>query len=414
MNKLKRIILLAPVLLFVACDIKPITDEQESSNSGEASYSYASDSFEFPDVDIAPKQIIFENPLRFKINENGETDYAPIADPFVMHADDGYFYLVCSNTYVHSLTEGRKFDYGAIFRSPDLDNWVYVSSVFEDADNPFAWYECADEGIRIQVNAPNLTKVGKHYIYYYTLTAGQLHNPGIGYAYSLNPYGPWTQGGKLFTSNEIGVYNSSDQDIFIDDDGQIYIIWGSGDGIWVCELAEDGMSLKGGLEYAKQNKKWIAGWANELGNNMHNYEAANVIKRNNRYYLFLSTGGWDGGANAGYHTLVCASNSIYGPYFDSLNRDMKSAYQGDDVLLPDKDYVSGVGHSCVYRDDKGDDWIFYHGYDQIGRCEENNKRILFVDKLIYNSETGMPYVLDYTPSYGEQFGPYVERCAYEN
>ena len=55
---------------------------------------------------------------------------------------------------------------------------------------------------------------------------------------------------KLFTSLEIGVNNSIDAMVY-QEDGRVYMLWGSFRGNYIVELTEDGLGLKGGLEYAK-------------------------------------------------------------------------------------------------------------------------------------------------------------------
>jgi len=390
-----------------------ISSESSSEVSSSTSSSFASTgSFNWSSFPSSPKQTTYTNPFSFSTGVGQSTIYEGIADPYVLHADDGYFYLVCSNTYAHAAGKGRFFDYGPIWRSADLQEWTYVTSVFAGRESEAFSWGSVPEGVSLQVNAPSLNKIGDNYVFYYTLTGGYDQNPGIGYAYAKSMNGPWILGGELFRCNDIGVFNSSDQDVYVED-GKVYMVFGSGDGIYLIRLTDDGFGLYGGLSNAMATKKWLAGWDNALGNNTNNYEGANLIKRDGRYYLFLSTGGWDGGKSSLYHTLVCSSASLLGPYSDSLGRDMKSAYEGDDVILPDPENVSGTGHTCVYRDDQGTDWIFYHGYDQIGRAD-GNIRTLFMDKLIYDETTKMPAIKGKTASAGEQFGPYVEVCANEN
>ena len=319
-----------------------------------------------PKDDIDPANLIqieYSNPLTFVIGINETLGFESIADPYVMYVEeDECFYLVASNTYYHDKDFIPRFDYGGIWKSKDLSKWTYLTTVFPNQADDLTWLEgTSDEDGRLQINAPNLAHIGDYYIYYYTLTRGYSYNPGIGYAYATSMAGPWTNGGKLFRSEEIEVMNSSDQDVFIDDDGTVYMSFGSGDGIWLIELTSDGMGLKNGIEYAKEHKKWLAGKKQAVGAK-DNYEAPNIAKKNGYYYLYLSTGGWSGGINSGYHTLVGKSKQIGGPYFDSLDRDLKDEFQGDDVLLPNKSTATGVGHSNILVDALGQEWIFYHGY----------------------------------------------------
>ena len=407
----KPSLLLIPLLvaLTTACEPFNSGSGEGGSTSTQSQIIHSSEEYE---SGIHPLQIQYSNPLSFVVGYNDSEGFESIADPFVTHNDqDGYFYLAASNTYVHDSDYKVLFDYGAIWRSVDLSSWRYAGTVFPNQASDLTWLTgTTDANGKLQVNAPCLVKINNLWVYYYTLTRGYWNNPGIGLAYAPSPSGPWTNSGKLFRSDEIGVKNSSDQDVFVDDDGKVYMSFGSGDGIWLVELTEDGLALKGGIADAKENKVWIAGYKDGVGD-LNNYEGANIAKKDGSYYLYLSTGGWDGGVDSKYHTLVGKSEKISGPYCDSLKRDLKSAFQGDDVLVPSKETATGVGHSNIYQDSDGQEWIFYHGYDQTGRGNPN-VRILFCDKIIYNPQTYMPYVENHSPTYGTQYGPYVKEAFY--
>ena len=60
--------------------------------------------------------------------------------------------------------------------------------------------------------------------------------------------------------------------------------------------------------------------------------------------------------------------------------------------------VAGPGHNSVYRDDKGDLWLYYHSY-----CEEDNYRTrhLFMDKLSWD-DNDFPYVSYIDPDTDEE------------
>src|SRR5690606_7664996 len=142
--------------------------------------------------------------------------------------------------------------------------------------------------------------------------------PGVGVATADHPVGPWTDQGKLFTSSEIGVNNSIDPNVFFDEDGKLYMVWGSFRGIYGIELTEDGLGLKGGLEYAKENKVHLAGTPTASPFSTQTYEGAYVIYRNGYYYMFLSTGTCCNGHNSTYNVRVGRSADPLGTYVDHL------------------------------------------------------------------------------------------------
>ena len=199
------------------------------SSCGRISSESISKSIENP-PDIQYTNTIYKNSIKFNIGK-GEKGFGPCADPFCLKADDGYYYLYSTNeTIFRGDDYGFRFDYGPIWRSLDLVNWSYVGSVFDGHNDALKWGQ-QYSGVVPGVWAPNVVKIGNQYNYYYTLSAGSSYNPGIGVATSPTPYGPWTHYGKVFKSDEIGVYNSSDQDVFVDEDGSGWRIWGSGDGV---------------------------------------------------------------------------------------------------------------------------------------------------------------------------------------
>lgn len=80
--------------------------------------------------------------------------------------------------------------------------------------------------------------------------------------------------------------------------------------------------------------------------------------------------------------------------------------RGDPVVVPSLSGAMGTGHCAVIQDDAGDYWMLYHGYDT--RNEDSEMRVLYLDKLIWDDETGMPYVSGTKASNGvELAGPYI-------
>ena len=182
---------------------------------------------------------------------NNEKKETYMADPFVVRDDDGTYYMYCTQTEVY--TPNLLFKRGPTFKSTNMIDWTYVSDVF--ADYVPTWGESG-----AGVWAPTVIKIGDTWNFYYSLSIASDPNPGIGVATSQTPYGPWTHYGKLFNSNEIGVTNSIDPFVFVDDDN-VYMAFGSYGGlISLVELTNDGLELKNGLEYQKENKVALAGF----------------------------------------------------------------------------------------------------------------------------------------------------------
>ena len=241
--------------------------------------------------------------------------------------------------------------------------------------------------------APDVYKIGNTWNYYYSNSVwGGEDTAGIGVMTSSSLEGPWIDKGKIFDSQEIGVANSIDP-VVIQDDGHVYMAWGSFRGLYIVELNEDGTALKN-PETAAQEKVLIAGI---VGNwNGGTYEGSYIRKIGEYFYYFGSQGTCCAGVNSSYHVKVARSRSIFGPYVDSHGVDMLGENRGELVIKGDQN-VAGPGHMSLLQDDNSDWWMFYHGYE---KTNPTLGRVVFMDKLLWD-DNGFPYVVSHKPSYGK-------------
>ena len=194
-------------------------------------------------------------------------------DPTVIQAPDGMFYLYATED-IHNIP---------IYKSPDLVNWTFVGTAFTDATRPTFEPKAG-------LWAPDINHIDGKYVLYYAMSRwGGEHTCGIGCAVADSPAGPFTDQGKLFRSNEIGVQNSIDP-FYIEENGEKYLFWGSFRGIYYIELSEDGLHIRPGAKPTQ-----IAGTA---------YEAVYVHKKGKYYYLFASIGSCCQGEKSTYTTVV--------------------------------------------------------------------------------------------------------------
>lgn len=302
--------------------------------------------------------------------------YADCPDPAVVR--DG------KNVYIFG-TAGRvykieDFEEGA-FQLPDV-----LRSVSWGASATNIW-------------APDLYKIGDTWNYYYSNSVwGGEDTAGIGVMTSNSLEGPWVDKGKIFTSDEIGVMNSIDP-VVVEDNGHIYMAWGSFRGLFIVELNEDGTALKNPAT-AKDDKVLIAGI---VGNwNGGTYEGSYIRKIGDYFYYFGSQGTCCAGSNSTYHVKVARSKSIFGPYVDSKGVDMLGENRGELVIKGDQN-VAGPGHMSLIEDDNHDWWMFYHGYDKSNPVA----RVVFMDKLLWD-DNGFPYVVSRRPSFNKELSaPYL-------
>lgn len=381
---MKKKILLLPLLIFSSCSS---INTSQIFTSSESRVNYINKTY--------------QNPLNF-YKQDGSKYFVTAADPDVLKADDGYFYMYCTNTYCEMGNKGMQYDRGPIFQSKDLINWTWVGSVFDGHPQALNWGD-KDAGVW----APSVIKVGDHYNYYYSLSLWGDSNPGIGVATSLTPYGPWTHYGKVLDSNLSGVKNSIDPQPIYDEDGKLYLIWGSFYGIGAVELTDDGTEVFWGINNIKDHLYWIIddNSNGQMDINI-NYEGSYIIKRNDSYYYFGSQGTCCDGVNSTYRVKAGKSNKLLGKYYGSDGKTLtdETGSYGDLVVGPSEE-VAGVGHNTVVEDYEGEFWLFYHGFDVNG--EYPNERTIFMDKL-YFDENDMPYVENKKASiHQDKIGPLV-------
>lgn len=294
-----------------------------------------------------------------EIYKNPVVDYS-LPDPSVIKANDGYFYLFATEDIRNT----------PILRSDNLVDWEQAGTAFTNASRP----NFEPKG---GLWAPDINYVNGKYVLYYSMSVwGGEWTCGIGVATADKPDGPFTDHGKLFRSNEIGVQNSIDP-FYIEDNGKKYLVWGSFRGIYAIELSDDGLSLKPGSE-----KKQIAGTA---------YEGTYIHKRDGYYYLFASIGSCCEGVKSTYTTVVGRSDNLFGPYFNKQGQSMMENYH--EVFIHKNAAFVGTGHNSeIVQDKKGQDWIFYHAVS----LAKPDGRVLMLDQVRWKD--GWPYVNGDSPS----------------
>ncbi|WP_444684434.1 family 43 glycosylhydrolase [Alkalicoccus luteus] len=298
-----------------------------------------------------------------------------LADPSVIEAN-GMFYAY-----------GTEDDWGdgegnrlvPIVKSDDLVNWEYTGEAFGESPQ---WKE---EG---GIWAPDIAYYQDRYYLYYSVSTWGDANPAIGVAVADDPEGPFEDQGKLFDSEEIGVPNSIDPQLFVDD-GTPYLFWGSWYGIWGIELTEDGLDYTG-------DKFEIAGT---------DFEAPYIIERDGEYIFFGSKGSCCEGQWSEYRVAVGKADNVKGPYVDQNGTDL--LHSSGTVILSGSDAFAGPGHNAILTDDEGQDWILYHAVDQdepwIG--SGTTRRPLMLDPIDWDND--WPEVNDGKPGEAEQEGPFI-------
>lgn len=302
-------------------------------------------------------------------------------DPNLVQSPDGYFYAYSTEVYLKE--DGMKHYVVPVLRSKDLVHWALVGDAFTGKPN---WKP--DGG---SIWAPDVTYYNGHYIMFYSYSYWDDPNPGIGVAVSDTPQGPFKDLGKLFYSKEIGVKNSIDPFLLVDE-GKPYLIWGSFNGIYGVPLTKDATHIAG-------DKFQLAD---------RHFEGSYIYKHGKYYYYIGSTGTCCNAAQSTYKLEVGRSLALEGPYVDKAG---KSLLQGGGSLLleanPGNTGYVGPGHNGdIERDDAGISWIFYHAIDKKQPAHKNGKgtrRVMLLDKVYWID--GWPVIKNNEPSVSKTAAP---------
>jgi arabinan endo-1,5-alpha-L-arabinosidase len=219
--------------------------------------------------------------------------------------------------------------------------------------------------------ASDVHRVNGTYYVYYSISAWGNFNSSIGLATNgtLDPQNPnyhWVDQGKVidFRNGGAGV-NVIDPDLFVDDDGSFWLVYGSfKTGLRLVQLdPHSGKLLK--------DPPNVTVLTNGLG------EGSDIIKHAGYYYLLLSTGTCCSGLQSTYHVGMGRSQTLSGPYLTKANtRLLDGAYT---TLLAGDSTHPGQGGQSVYEEN-GQRYLVYHAYTAPTGDPVINVRPLFFDQ----------------------------------
>lgn len=273
-----------------------------------------------------------------------------IADASITLIDGTYYCYATTDGYGRGLeTSGPP----VVWKSEDFTNWRFDGIYFPSAAEQKYW-------------APSkaVSANGKYYIYptingyMYPAVADSPDGP-FKLARGKDEFHlPYTSSTLLQGENRYGI----DTEIFIDDDGQAYAIWG---GRQIAKLKSDMMAITGDIHTIETRR---GGYS----------EGPILFKRNGIYYYLYTLGGDE----RYQYAYGMSRTSPLGPY----------TFPEQDIITT-TDYEAGVfgpGHGCVFTDDKGN---YYIAYLEFGRRSTN--RQTYVNRLEFNDDgTIRPVKLD--------------------
>ncbi len=231
-------------------------------------------------------------------------------------------------------------------KSSDLMNWTLVADGVNNANplfpnvltalqDTFAWSQNND------LWAPDVVRLGDgKFYFYYDSCRGDAPLSALGVAVADSIIGPYTNKQIILRSgmaglSEDGVTNYDarlhpnviDPHTFFDNDGNLWMIYGSySGGIFILAMDETTGLPEPGQGYGKHL----------MGGNHARIEGAYVLynAQTGFYYMFVSFGGL--AANGGYNIRVARSQAPDGPYFDGIGTDMATVIGNPDVLFDDE------------------------------------------------------------------------------
>ncbi|WP_052444447.1 family 43 glycosylhydrolase [Flammeovirga sp. OC4] len=272
------------------------------------------------------------------------------ADPTARVMNDTLFVFPSSDTTCTQIQGNNGFcmpDYH-VYSTTDLTNWKDHGEIL--SHNTVPWVEKDSYGMW----APDcIEKDGKYYFYFPAMPKDKSAFRRIGVAVANTPSGPYTPEASYIEGIE-GI----DPNVFIDDDGSIYLYYGGGENLYWVELNQDMKSIK-----TKPQK--VQGLPSKYK------EGPFMFKRKNKYYFTFPH------APSGSEEISYAvGDSPKGPF----------EYKGK-VLERWKDGCWTNHHSFVEY--KGEWLLFYHHMDISGN---KHRRSMCADRIFFDEEGNIPEI----------------------
>lgn len=245
----------------------------------------------------------------------------------------------------------------AAAKSTDLMNWTRIADGVNDTNplfdkvltalaDTFAWAQVTD------LWAPDVVQLadGKFYMYY-DACKGDSPRSALGVAVADKVDGPYVNKQVLLKSgmwnlpsedgtiyNPLVHPNTVDPNTFFDQDGQLWMVYGSySGGIFIMAMDKSSGLPLPGQGYGKHL----------MGGNHARIEGAYVMysPQSKFYYLFASFGGLD--ANGGYNLRVARSLAPDGPYLDAKGNDMAQVKANPALPLFDDASIAPYGQKLM-------------------------------------------------------------------
>jgi arabinan endo-1,5-alpha-L-arabinosidase len=221
---------------------------------------------------------------------------------------------------------------------------------------PPAWAQAALGFKPLNVWAPSLSRRGSTVFLYYCLSSFGHNTSAIGLMTNnafdpLKPGEGWQDQGLVLMSKDGDDFNAIDPFRVDASDGRAYLAFGSfWSGIKLSELTPE----TGKLVHADMPRIALA------SRNGGAIEAASILERDGKYYLFVSFDQCCKGVASTYNIRVGRADRIEGPYRDKDGKAMLEG--GGSLVLATTGRFIGPGGQEAVKTTKGD-MLAYHYYD---------------------------------------------------
>jgi arabinan endo-1,5-alpha-L-arabinosidase len=279
-------------------------------------------------------------------------DFSPLAlsgqtfihDPSTIVKDGGRYYVFGTGPGIRTKS------------SPDLVRWKAGRPVFRKLlfRKLPAWIKDFVPAFDGGFWAPDIIRVDGKFLLYYAASTWQKPVSVIGLATSptLNPAATnhlWTDRGPVIASTNGCGFNAIDPSVFLDDDGKLWLAFGSyWQGIFLTEL-----DPQTGLRPGTSSPLFRLAWNDSI-------EAACLARHGKFYYLFVNWGECCKGTNSTYEVRAGRAEKITGPYLDRAGKNLADG--GGSPFLHSSGRFIGPGHIGILNED-GATWFSYHYYD---------------------------------------------------
>ena len=349
----------------------------------------------------------WENRLRWNL--------ANVHDPSVMKADDGYYYMCCTDAGFGNPQSGHGHFHCR--RSTNLVDWEYLGATMPNLPS---WVSVKLNEIRAQMGlgssttnynncgywAPCVRKVkeGLYRMYYVITIDGTIDGPNswgerafIGLMETSTPADvkSWVDKGYVITNysdRELNYkvsptaweqcyfkYNAIDPSYIITPNGEHWLVYGSWhSGFPIVKLNPDtGKPITDPLPnpWGSANEKAYGKriYTRSATSRWQGSEAPEIIYRDGYYYLFLAYDALD----VPYNTRVVRSTSVDGPYYSMTGADVTNGGDAFPILthpykFANNDGWVGISHCAVFEDGNGNWYYASQGRFPVGSTSQPN------------------------------------------